>query len=535
MQKQVKMAIPMNNNKCDVAIYTRVSTDRQVKKGHSLEAQQKAGIEYCNANGLIYCIFEEAGKSASKENLNNRPKMKEILDLAEDQLIKFIYVTELDRISRNMGVLELIKKILRDKKIKIITTTQIYDLEDEESDFISDLYGLLAKKENTTRVKRSKRAKTEAALKGKWVCSVVPFGYSKIKSEDKSINNQLISNEDEANVYNKITELCLEGDGVNTIARKLNEMSITTKWTRISKEGKIFKWKAGTILRILKSPMYKGEYIYKGNKISVLALITPEKWELLQAQLKKNSNNAKRNTRRFYLLRGLLYCKKCGQKLFGLIKPKKGMKCYSCLSKRPDPEPRFCGLKNISIDKLDNLIWTKIKEIVTNSDKLEEAIKAKKNYNWKDTVILQSEVEYIDKKIQQKKEEKNRLLELYSQSKAFTIEELDNKAKEIESVINNLYKEKESINNKKSDHDAIKRNLLELESVMKRVATKIDNFSDQEKHDFLHLCINKIIIDYDKNVGHTVEIEGAIPIFEEERDKKQCAKNIVPIVPRQSI
>lgn len=42
-----------------VAIYTRVSTQMQVKKGISLEAQENELIEYCIKNNYEYVVFPE--------------------------------------------------------------------------------------------------------------------------------------------------------------------------------------------------------------------------------------------------------------------------------------------------------------------------------------------------------------------------------------------------------------------------------------------------------------------------------------------
>ena len=46
----------------DCAIYIRVSSTGQVLKGHSLDAQEKAGIERCQREGWSYEIFERRGK-----------------------------------------------------------------------------------------------------------------------------------------------------------------------------------------------------------------------------------------------------------------------------------------------------------------------------------------------------------------------------------------------------------------------------------------------------------------------------------------
>ena len=84
-----------------VGIYTRVSTETQVREGFSLEAQREKGIEKAKSLGIEYQIFEERGKSASTEDIDNRPKLKRMIEFCDEGIITNVFVTELDRLSRN--------------------------------------------------------------------------------------------------------------------------------------------------------------------------------------------------------------------------------------------------------------------------------------------------------------------------------------------------------------------------------------------------------------------------------------------------
>ncbi|MFA6321829.1 MAG: recombinase family protein, partial [Candidatus Omnitrophota bacterium] len=315
------------------AIYTRVSSKDQAVKGFSLDAQEKIGKELCKRNKWQYDVFVESGRSADKETLDNRPSLEKILDIAEDKNIQFLFVTELDRLSRNPVTLAYIKKILSDNDIKVITPSQTFDFRDDEDDFMSDLLGILAKRENRLRVKRSRRAKDEAVRLGRWVGATLPFGFTKQPCVgDRLKHNQIVPHPQEKKIYLQMVEWSLSGIGTNSIAAKLTEMGVPT---RFSNEKKTYKWKAGVVLRILRNPIYKGDYSFGKASSTIGGIISPEKWQVLQENLKKNYNNAARNTKRFYLLRGLLRCKRCGNRLYGMIKPRKGMRCYCCASKRP--------------------------------------------------------------------------------------------------------------------------------------------------------------------------------------------------------
>jgi len=307
----------------------------------------------------------------------------------------------------------------------------------------------------------------------------------------------------------------LEGKGTLTIARRLTQMGIPTRAEKLYHKKSKSQWKAGVVLEMLRNPIYKGEFHYKDNKIKGPKLISAKKWALVQEQRAKNKTNARRNTKRFYLLRGLLYCRKCGRRLFGMVKPKRGVRCYCCFSKRPDPLPRFCGLKNINLDRLNQLVWNTTKELVKDSEKLREAIENKKGGFAVDEALSQIELESIQKAIEEKNKEIDRILDLYGRSKTFTVEELDRKVEELKKQRDDLERESERIESKIREVEIAKSNFDRAEDFVRKTRAVIDNFTDQEKRDFLVLAVDKIWVDYDEERGHTIEIEGAIPTFDE--------------------
>jgi site-specific DNA recombinase len=81
-------------------IYTRVSTEEQVREGMSLEAQGAACREYCQSHGLQQVrVFVEQGESAKTAN---RTQLKELLKFClEDRHINFVVFYKIDRFSRN--------------------------------------------------------------------------------------------------------------------------------------------------------------------------------------------------------------------------------------------------------------------------------------------------------------------------------------------------------------------------------------------------------------------------------------------------
>ena len=82
-------------------IYTRVSTTNQEEHGTSLETQKELGIKRANLLGFDNRVWNEGGQSSSKDDLDNRPMLVELLSLIDEGSVRHLYVFNTDRLSRN--------------------------------------------------------------------------------------------------------------------------------------------------------------------------------------------------------------------------------------------------------------------------------------------------------------------------------------------------------------------------------------------------------------------------------------------------
>ena len=95
-----------------LAIYARVSSEISVGKDNSIPAQVKIGIEKAKSLEMEYEIFREEGKSAKHDDLLNRPILQSLLDRCDEGEFSGIFVTEIDRLTRNEYSMLFIKKVL---------------------------------------------------------------------------------------------------------------------------------------------------------------------------------------------------------------------------------------------------------------------------------------------------------------------------------------------------------------------------------------------------------------------------------------
>ena len=512
-----------------VAIYTRVSTRGQVDNGLSLEAQEKACIQIAERNGWRYKVYQDAGKSAASEKLDGRDAILEILDLVHEKKISYVITTEIDRLSRHPATLDFIKRKLVKNDVKVVTLGQTYDFANEAQDFMSDLLGIMAKYENRLRSTRAKRGMREAVLRRRWHGGIPPFGYDVNQDAESQTCGELVVNKEEARIYRKMVRWRLRGIGTNNIARKLNQEGTPTKGSKIYKNGifalkrnkydeirlvnpKQLKWRAGTVLGILRNPLYKGERHFLELVIEAPAIIPDEEWEELQAYLTQNNNNPNRNRKRFYLLKGLLKCKRCSRNLYGVIKPKKGMRLYSCASKRYDPEYRFCGLKNVNLDRLNELVWSNIRRLIMNSNSFQTAVKKGHSLIQKGKKDEIAEIKDLLREKEQVERAIARLIKLYAATKAITVEQLDNEVNTLKETLFGIEKRLEKLEVLKVDSIENQFSLDSMELFRKELAECIDNLTDEERFDLLHLILSRIEVDYVPEKGHKIEIIWAIQL-----------------------
>ncbi len=186
-------------------IYVRVSSDISVKQNNSIPAQIEAGIRKSEQLGMDYKIFKEEGKSASSENLDNRPVISALLDLVDGGTVKHLFVSEFDRLTRNETTKIYIKKVLLDNDVLIHTTSQTLNLKDDDQSFMVDLYSLLSTREIKLKNKRIIRSLEQSALQGKvGGGAVLPWGFR------KGDNKMMIQDPEEIEVYKRIIDMSLK-------------------------------------------------------------------------------------------------------------------------------------------------------------------------------------------------------------------------------------------------------------------------------------------------------------------------------------
>lgn len=105
-------------------IYARVSTDRQVREGHSLDDQVSRLMKYAQEKGWrILDVYKDGGKSGC--STSGRPEFTRMLDrCAKDKEVNAVLLEETDRFARNAQDHLAVKSFLKKHKVQLIATQQ---------------------------------------------------------------------------------------------------------------------------------------------------------------------------------------------------------------------------------------------------------------------------------------------------------------------------------------------------------------------------------------------------------------------------
>ena len=397
------MTNPLKDSVIRVATYTRVSTQEQAVENTSLASQEGQLTTYCQMQGwTIINSYVDPGFSGKN---GDRPGLKRLLSDARIGLFDKVVVCKLDRMARNLRLLMDIESELNEYPVSLTSIKESVDTSNSTGKMVFQLFGMIAEWERETIIERTKSGRIQRYKDGCWAGGKPPFGYSYDKTSRK-----LIINEDQAkivriifNEYNSGKSLCV----LNRILEAENVPAIR------GKRG----WSDSAIRFLLINPIYKGSQIVnrkchisnidkvdmtKAIVIKVPAIVTESVWNKAQNQMKSHKK-IRPPGKHPWLLQGLIACGQCGLSYQGQYNDAI-TRVYACRGRlkasHADGSPR-CTAKTFKADWLENKVWTKIAEIVSDQDKLSEVIK----HSLENLKVRQAKLDLIIKPIDEKLEQ----------------------------------------------------------------------------------------------------------------------------------
>ena len=166
---------------------------------------------------------------ASGDTIEDRPVIQEVLSIIEEDDKKGVICIEIERLARGNTMDQgIIAQTFQYTNTKIITPFKIYNLDNEDdlSYFEDGLYQARKYLKYTKRI--LSRGRLRSVKDGKYVGSVLPYGFNKIKLPNEK-GYILVENESEAKVIRLMADLFIDGLNTTYTAQENDTVSTIAK------------------------------------------------------------------------------------------------------------------------------------------------------------------------------------------------------------------------------------------------------------------------------------------------------------------
>lgn len=321
------------NNLGEYAIYLRKSrADMEAEsrgEGETLARHEKILMDLSEKQGLkIGKIYREI---VSGETIEARPEVQKLLSDVKKCRWKGVLVVEVERLARGETMDQgIIAKAFKISDTKIVTPMKTYDPNNEFDEEYFEFGLFMSRREYKVINRRLQNGRISSVNEGKYVGSIAPYGYDRVKVEgDKGYT---LKPNIEANTVKIMYDLyAYENISLHEVARRLNEMGL--------KPRKIDEWSINSIQDILENPVYIGKIKWNARKIVkkykkekliktrprnreyILVdglhepIIDKKTWDIVFAKRRLNKPPIPKVNSVQNPLCGIIYCAKCGKKM----------------------------------------------------------------------------------------------------------------------------------------------------------------------------------------------------------------------------
>lgn len=503
-------------------IYLRKSrADEELERygeGDTLSRHRKALLELARRQNLnIIKIYEEI---VSGDSIVSRPQMQALLSDVEKGIYKGVLVMEIERLARGDTMDQgLVAQTFKYSNTKILTPMKTYDPNNEFDEEYFEFGLFMSRREYKTTKRRLQRGREASAKEGKFVGSIAPYGYERVKIEnDKGYTLKPV--QEKAEVVKLIFDLYVNGDtddfghtrrlGIQQIARKLNELRIPSY--------RHDYWEKATIRDMLNNPVYAGRIrwgyrktvkkvangqasasrpiTFDDNCILVKglhdAIVDPEIFDKAQelsesrpvmpVGYKKEIKNP---------MAGLIFCEKCGRRMSLRMHTTSGKPDYLVCSAR--------SCKNVStpIRLVEERLLDTLKHWV-NHYELEWKNRNKSQTNDRAVLLLNTRTAQ-EKELATLKKQLDTTYDLLEQQ-IYSVEQFTERSKMLATRINDATEKIELLNKEITGVNAEENVIKEFLPKVKNLLSVYDQISSaSEKNDLLREVIEKAVYNKEKS------------------------------------
>jgi len=198
-----------------------------------------------------YYIAQTFYEVVSGESIAARPEIQKMLEAVSAGIYSGVLAVDIERLARGNGADQAyISQVFQFSGTKIITPTKTYDPCNEFDEEYFEFGLFMSRREYKTINRRLIRGRDSSASEGKYISSIAPYGYQRVKLENEK-GFTLEPHPEEAEAVKKIFEMFSHYQGTKVIANYLNDHNIPTR------HGDL--WTYSTITNIITNPVYMGK------------------------------------------------------------------------------------------------------------------------------------------------------------------------------------------------------------------------------------------------------------------------------------
>jgi DNA invertase Pin-like site-specific DNA recombinase len=510
-----------------VALYARVSTERQAERG-TIGSQLQVLREHVTAGGdELAGEYVDDGQSGARLD---RPGLDALRDAAEAGLFESVWCLSPDRLARAYAY----QVLVLDELARFGVTVRFTDAPDlaagdPQATLLTQVQGVIAEYEKAKIAERYRRGKLFRARAGEITTWKAAYGYRRV-ARTGGVPAHLEIYEPEAAVVRRIFTDRTAGITVREICRRLNADRVPSPTGNAT-------WAHSTLCRLLRNEAYIGRVYF--NRTETIADPRPvrrtrqvprprEEWipidcprvitdEQFEAASRVAYDNTKWSPRRAepgaWLLKGLVKCGVCDvgtncHKMRG----RNGTwhRYYYCRNHDPlraGGHDRRCPERNIRADALDEYVFGQIRTALTQPKMLlagEQAVAVTTQIP--DDELLAAELARLDRKIDATTAERRRLADLY-QAGLIDLPELRRRSSEVTARQRDLQAKRDTLAAERTalaNGNLLRRRVADFARQIREV---IDQLDRPQRQQLLQLLIEDVHV-----TGWQVNIRLRIPL-----------------------
>ncbi len=327
------------------------------KEFNSCDAQRERILSYIHSQPDLELYKEYSDPGFTGANIK-RPGLNKLLQDVKSGKIQRVLTYKIDRLTRSSKDFYSLIEYLDKYSACFISVTEQFDTSSPSGRLLRNIMLTFAQFEREMLGERVRDKLEQKSIKGMWNGGHCPVGY-------RAVDKKLVIDPKHAEIIKKLFNYFISSGSMRATARFAKASNLCVPAT-----GNLLK--ISTISHMIRNRIYCGQSKNKGKFYQGIhePIISLEVFERAQTLLKQAMPKSK--IPRHYILRGRIRCSDCGSLMTPCHTKKPTKKYYYYKCHRVIREGKdVCGLKQISADRVETLVFDHMARLSKDDQQLE--------------------------------------------------------------------------------------------------------------------------------------------------------------------